>query len=230
MDISVIIPTWNEAANIGKLIRHLQQNCHFSGEIIVADGGSQDETLDIARAMGARALRSPDRGRGPQMNYAARLARHDLLYFVHADALPPADFSRHITQAIREGYSIGCFTYRFDSDRWLLRINSWFTRLDRIWCRGGDQTLFIQRDAFEQMGGFRQDFIIMEDYDLIQRARQQLRFRIIRRDVIVSARKYVENSYLRVQLANFIVFNMYRFGASQRLMADTYRTLLKYRN
>lgn len=230
MEISVIIPTWNEAANIGKLIRHLRQTCRFAGEIIVVDGGSQDDTLAVAQAQGARPLLSPYRGRGPQMNYAVAQASNDLLYFVHADALPPADFARHIEQALAEGYALGCFTYRFDSDRWLLRINSWFTRLDRIWCRGGDQTLFIRRATFEELEGFRPDYIIMEDYELIARARTQFRFKIIRRDVIVSARKYVDNSYLRVQLANFIVFNMYRFGASQRRLADTYRTLLKYRN
>jgi glycosyltransferase involved in cell wall biosynthesis len=82
MDISIIIPTYNESANISFLIRNLQQD--HSGlikEIIVSDGGSTDETLQIAADLRVQAIRSPVRGRAAQMNYGASMANGDILYF-----------------------------------------------------------------------------------------------------------------------------------------------------
>ncbi|MEM1269656.1 MAG: glycosyl transferase, partial [Bacteroidota bacterium] len=77
-----------------------------------------------------------------------------------------------------------------------------------------------------RLGGYRDDFVIMEDYDLIQRLQEAGPFRIIPKNVVVSARKYATNSYLRVQIANLIVMSMYRLGASQERMAGTYRRML----
>ena len=132
-------------------------------------------------------------------------------------------------RAIAENYPIGCFRFRFNSDKKILRFNSYMTRFDRIWVRGGDQSLFITRTLFDSLEGYRDDFKIMEEYDLITRARQQATFKIIPKDVLVSDRKYDNNSFLKVQLANATVFTMYRFGASQDAMCKMYRRLLDYR-
>ena len=93
-------------------------------------------------------------------------------------------------------------------------------------CRGGDQTLFVTRDLFEKLGGFRNDFVIMEDYDLIQKIQRETSFKIIPKDVIVSPRKYDNNQYLRVNFANFVVFMMYFFGARQQTMISAYKNLI----
>jgi hypothetical protein len=112
-----------------------------------------------------------------------------------------------------------------------VKINAFFTRLPFIWCRGGDQTLFIRKEDFLKVGKFREDYQIMEDYEFIIRAKKVLNFKIIPKNVIVSARKYKTNSYLRVQKANFKIMRMFLSGkASQKEMTETYRRMLDYRN
>ncbi len=230
MTISIIIPTWNEAENIGPLIRHLQQYADDRlFEIIVSDGGSTDDTLDIVRRTGATALRSPQAGRACQMNYGAAQSKGEILYFVHADTQPPGSYLDDILKAVGEGHPMGSYQSCFDTTHPLLRINAWFTRFDFAWCRGGDQSIFITRRLFEELDGYREDYRIMEEYDLIRRARKSHPFRILPKATLISARKYEENSYFRVQVANLIVFNMFRLGFSQERMVRTYSRLLKYR-
>lgn len=230
MNISVIIPTLNEADQIANLIHHLQQygGKHLA-EIIVVDGGSGDATQTLAGRAGALVYCSPQRGRSLQMNYGARRASGAILYFVHADAMPPESYATDILEAVAAGYPIGCFRFRFNSPCWLLKINAWFSRLDRLWCRGGDQTLFVTSGLFDELKGFCPKHIIMEEFDLIIRARLGHSFRIIPKEVIVSARKYDKNGYLRVQFANLVAFRMYRLGYPLQGIYNTYRKLLHYR-
>lgn len=231
MTVSIIIPALNEAENIGQLVRHLCKNrTDKVVELFVVDGGSKDQTVSIAKAAGAEVLISPQKGRAQQMNYGAAKARGELLYFVHADTLPPETYLSDILQAVDEGHPIGCFRFRFNSNKLLLKINSYFTRFDRLWCRGGDQTLFVTKTLFEELNGYRNDYCIMEEYDFIIRARKKYPFKIIPKDVLVSARKYEKNGYLRVQVANLIAFNMFRFGAPQERIRQTYHRLLDFGN
>ncbi len=228
MRISVIIPTYNEEENIGRLIDELQR---YGGEqlaeVIVVDAPSQDQTARLAREAGARVLVSDRPGRACQMNAGARIATGDILYFVHADVRIHPDYAADIRQALLEGYTLGCYLYRFDSPRRILKINEYFQRLDRIWCRGGDQTLFIPKVAFEALGGYREDHRVMEDYEFIIRARQRYRFKIIPKSIVVSARKYEHNSYLRVNIANAVVMWMYFRGMPQQKLIDTYKSIIK---
>ena len=199
-------------------------------EIIVSDGGSIDKTVSEAQAHGAKVYLSPKRGRASQMNFGALHATGDILYFVHADSRPPLEFGSDVLDSVKSGFPIGCYRFRFDSPQLLLSINSYFTRFDKLMFRGGDQTLFVTREVFEEVGGYDQDYKIMEEYDFIKRVRKKYRFRIIPRDVIVSARKYTDNSYLRVNFANFVVFSMFRLGYSQDRMLKTYYEMLKQEN
>ncbi|MHB1921496.1 MAG: TIGR04283 family arsenosugar biosynthesis glycosyltransferase [Chitinophagaceae bacterium] len=230
MTISIIIPTYNEKDNIEKLIHYFQPFLDKGlTEIIVSDGGSQDHTLEISARTGVKAVLSPQKGRAGQMNWGASMAQGDILYFVHADCLPPSTFVEDIQEAIWEGFPAGCYRFRFDSKKKILRINEFFTRFNRLFFRGGDQTLFITRTLFELIKGFREEMIIMEDYDLIRRIQEISPFRIIPKNVIVSSRKYDTNSWLRVQLANLTVVLMYQWGCSQQKLTSTYKRLLNYR-
>lgn len=232
MKISVIIPTFNEADNIACLIESLKiygdTNLH---EIIIVDSpNSTDNTNEIAQNLSTISIKSPQKGRAAQMNFGASVATGDILYFVHADTKVNPDYCSDIAKAISTGHDFGCYRYKFDTDNWLLKVNAFFTRLPFIWCRGGDQTLFIRKDDFIKVGKFREDYQIMEDYEFIIRANKVLKFKIIPKNVIVSARKYKTNSYLRVQKANFIVMRMFLSGkASQQEMTETYRRMLDYR-
>ncbi|MFK7806362.1 MAG: TIGR04283 family arsenosugar biosynthesis glycosyltransferase [Saprospiraceae bacterium] len=228
--LSIIIITLNEAENVCRLLEHLQSaKTDRVVDVLLVDGGSTDDTCGIAATRGATILESPRRGRAAQMNYGAKHAKGDVLYFVHADSLPPLSYVEDIFSAVENGFPIGCYRFAFDSDRLLLKVNSYFTRFDKMWCRGGDQTLFITRQLFEDLNGYDENYQVMEEYNLIGRARESHPFLIIPKDVLVSARKYEQNSYLKVQLANLIVFNMYRFGCSQQRMKQWYKRVLGVR-
>jgi rSAM/selenodomain-associated transferase 2 len=229
MKVSVIIPTYNEEESIGKLINYLKKHGDERLlECIVVDGGSEDETVEIAQKKDVRVLKSKQKGRAAQMNMGYRYSSGNLLYFVHADSFPPKTYLDDLSTALKNGYKAGCYRFRFDSDRFLLKVNSYFTRFDRIMCRGGDQTLFITRDLFEELGGFQNEFMIMEDYDLIQKIQRETTFKIIAKDVIVSPRKYDKNQYLKVNFANLVIFMMYFFGARQQTMVSAYKNLINH--
>ncbi len=228
MQISVIIPTLNEAAFIGPLVRFIKQ--HSSGhvaEVIVVDARSTDGTAEAATQAGAVVIRSTARCRAVQMNLGARKATGGILYFVHADVQLLPTFAHDILQALHSGACAGCYRYRFDSDSRLLRVNAWFTRFGSLVCRGGDQTLFIQRSLFEKLRGFDEWYTVMEDYDMVRRIAKAGRFTIIPKSIRVSARKYENNSWFRVQVANFTVFGMYVLGSSPNRMRRTYGRLLR---
>lgn len=227
MKVSIIIPTYNEAENIGGLVGYLWANNDGSlAEIIVCDGGSFDDTVSRAREAGATVLSSP-KSRAVQMNTGARDATGDIFYFIHADTRPPAGFLRDIKNAQRLNYNLGRYKTKFDSDRAILKVNAWFTRLDLFICMGGDQTLFIERNIFEKCKGFNENMLIMEDYDLTARARKIGNYKILNGTALVSARKYSSNSWLKVQLANSKIVRMYQRGASQLEMSDLYKKMLR---
>lgn len=230
MTFSVIIPTYNEAANIARLVADLRRH-DPSGqlEIMVVDAHSPDGTAEAARQAGATVLLSPKPGRAAQMNFGAAHATGDLLYFVHADVSIHPDYVATIGQAVQQGHEAGCYRFRFDSAHPLLRINSYGTRFEGIMSRGGDQTLFITKALFRRLGGFNERFVIMEDFEIIRRIRPVASFFIVPQDVVVSARKYETNSWLRVQLANLTAFAMFFLNMPPPRIARTYKALLNYR-
>lgn len=231
MYLSLIIPTLNEEKNVFELLNHLSDVPDIDQvEILVCDGQSQDRTAAVCANMNIPVVEC-ERGRAVQMNKGARQAKGDVLYFVHADTRPPLSFVRDIRLALEEGYDMGSYRFRFDSANKLLKINNFFTRFNKMWTRGGDQSLFITREVFELLGGYREEFVIMEEYDLLRRAKgQDFRFKILPGDILVSARKYEGNSYLKVQFANLVVFNMFRLGYEPKRILKTYRRLIDYRS
>jgi rSAM/selenodomain-associated transferase 2 len=232
MSLSIIIPTYNEEESISDLLNHLKAgiSSDHESEIIVVDGGSQDKTAEIVESLGIKCIISERKGRAAQMNVGTEASKNDILYFVHADSIPPASFVNDIVESLEMGFQSGCYRYKFDHYYTpLLRINSYCTRFDRLMVRGGDQTLFITRSLFDELGGFREDYRIMEDYDLIEKIQNATNFRIIQKDAIVSSRKYEDNGYFRVQIANLTIFMMYFAGASQDPMCHAYSNMLDYR-
>ena len=230
MTLSVIIPTYNEATHIARLVQELRRHDPSgSVEIVVVDANSPAGTAAAARAAGATVLTAPRPGRAAQMNHGARHATGDLLYFVHADVGIHPDYCATLRAAVGQGYPAGCYRFRFDSRHPLLRLNSYGTRFPGIMSRGGDQTLFITRALFEELGGFDERFVIMEDFEIIQRIRRVASFYIVPQDVVVSARKYETNSWLRVQLANLTAFSLFFLKVAPPRIARTYKAMLNYR-
>lgn len=225
--ISIIIPTYNESDVIVKLLDYLSEHAKDAvDDILVVDGISSDNTVRKVRSAGFRCIISPKKGRAAQMNLGAELTTGNILYFVHADSIPPKTYVSDILEAVQSGTESGCYRFKFNSNHPLLKINGWFTRFDRLMCRGGDQTLFIKRDLFDELGGFK-NYAIMEDFDMIQRLRKRAAFQIIQKDVIVSARKYEDNNYLKVNVINLVIFIMFYLGMSQHTMVHAYQELIK---
>ena len=229
VNISIIIPTKNEAAQLPLLLKNLNAaagNEHIA-EIIVSDGISTDDTVRIADLYGAKVIAIKQAGRGKQMNAGAKVATGNVLYFLHADSIPPAGFVNEIVKRIHAGDDAGCYRLRFDYDHWFLKANAWFTRFNVNAVRFGDQSLFVRKPIFEAIGGFREDLIIMEDQEIIRRVRSKGRFTVMKKYVTTSARKYRVNGIYRMQGIFFYIYFAYVFGASQKKLVNIYKKFIR---
>jgi rSAM/selenodomain-associated transferase 2 len=212
MKISVIIPTYNEANTIRKTLEQiLETGGEFIGEVILVDGNSEDDTAGIAQAMGVTVLSNAERSRAAQMNEGAHHASCEILHFVHADTLVPDGFAEAILETVKDGTAMGNFRYDFDKESFLLSLNAYFTKYSWLVSQGGDKTFFIKKELFFEMGCYDPYWTIMEEYDFAKRAMAAgHRIKTLPQKCIVSARKYHNNSWARVQLANFVVFNLWK--------------------
>jgi len=226
--ISIIIPTFNESSCIEKTISKIREydENNLVKEIIIADGGSSDNTTTLAASNQARVVISNKKGRAAQMNVGASYATGNILYFLHADTIPPKNFTADISNSVKNGFGAGCFMLSFDYSHWFLKANCWFTRFDVDAIRFGDQSLFLTRDLFIQTDGFSENHIIMEDQELIKRLKRITRFTIIKKSVLTSARKYLKNGIYKTQGIFFIIYAMYRLGYSQQKLVSTYKYLI----
>ena len=168
--VSVIIPTLNEAKRIGRLLADLRGRPWIE-EIIVADGGSDDGTVAVARDCGARVIAS-GKGRGVQIRSAAEVASGDVLLILHADAMLQAGATERVIAALnadREAAG-GCFGMRFTDSNPGRRIIAALNNLKAVTCgiSFGDQAQFVRADAVRRMGGFP-DLMLMEDVELALR-------------------------------------------------------------
>lgn len=225
--ISIIIPTYNEADQIDETISKIKERCTVDfWEIVVVDGWSSDDTRAVAEASGAKVVTGP-KGRAKQMNYGASIAQGDILYFLHADSIPPIYFTRCILDATQQGAVSGCFRLAFDHNQWFLKANSWFTRFDVNAVRFGDQSLFVTKEIFEKSGRFREDLTIMEDQEIIHRIKRHGKFIVMNKYVTTSARKYRENGVYRMQGIFYLIWILYYLGYSQEQLVNLYRRLIQ---
>lgn len=227
--ISVIIPVFNEEDYIKTTIERLWKydEDKLVKEIIVVDGGSTDTTAERAKSEGVIVARSSEKGRAAQMNYGASISTGEILYFLHADTIPPKSFSKDIITAINKGFSAGCYMLSFDHDHWFLQANCWFTRFDIDSIRFGDQSLFVTKNKFAEVGGFCETHIVLEDQDIIKRLKRTSFFTVIKKPVLTSARKYLDNGIYKTQAVFFIIYLMYRLGFPQQKLLATYRKLIR---
>lgn len=242
--ISILIPVLNEAETIGKLVRHLIENssASLSSEILIIDGGSTDNTMPIVEQLISdlqnlktdnldptssqnreiKLLKSA-KGRAKQMNLGAKNAKGEVLYFLHADSFPPKHFDALIISEVENGHKAGCFRMQFNHKHWWLRLVSWLTQFNFKACRGGDQSLFITKALFEEIGGYDESYTVYEDNILIGQLYAKKQFVVINKKLTSSARVYekyglwkVQYHYLRIHLKKY-------FGASSEDLSRYYK-------
>lgn len=224
--LSIIIPTLNEAEALPRCVDCLTDNRHPDRwEIIVADGGSTDGTVQYAAGHPAVRLLPCTRGRARQMNAGAGIARAEHLWFLHADTLPPPDWFPQLRRAAKDGLP-ACFSLRFGGQERsrLLRFYARGSRIDHPWVRFGDQSLFVRMEDFVGAGGFREDHLLLEGHEMVSRLRRRCGgFLLLPAAVVTSARRYHHYGVVYTQAVFALLFGLYRLGVSQEILTTIYR-------
>ena len=224
--ISIIIPVLNEAEHITDVLYHLIDNASLNTiqEIIVVDGGSTDNTVNIINQLGLniKVLHS-EKGRAKQMNIGAKASKGDILYFLHADSFPPNRYDHLILEEIKKGNNAGCFRLQFDSSHWWLCLASWLTKFSWRASRGGDQSQFITKALFDDIGGFDESYIIYEDNILINELYKRNEFVVINEKLKTSARLYEKHGVWKLQYHFCLIYIKKWFGASAEELCAYYK-------
>ncbi|MGD8647251.1 MAG: TIGR04283 family arsenosugar biosynthesis glycosyltransferase [Desulfobacterales bacterium] len=220
--LSIIIPTLNEAERIKGTITQLQQCKEV--EIVVVDGGSRDNTVEVAGLLGARVLQT-NASKAVQMNAGAAASVGDVLLFLHADTHLPDNFDTKVMAAVSQhGFCAGAFSLAIGSDvrglRFIERVANWRSRFFQM--PYGDQALFVCRDLFDEIGGFP-DLPIMEDFELIRRLRRKGKISILPDCVTTSPRRYLNFGIIKTWCLNQIIIAAYYLGVPPTRLACWYR-------
>lgn len=228
--ISIIVPAHNESENLKKLVPLLQSLIKNSEhEVLIAlSSKNTDTSVLLLQSLKANFVSCTKQGRACQMNESVAQAKGDILVFLHADVIPPKTFISDIEQTIAEGFDAGFFSYRFDKESFFLKINASFTSKDGIFTGGGDQCLFIKKERFDEIGAFDESQVLMEDFEFFDRMKKHnIRYKIIKNDLIVSARKYTQNSYVKVNLSNLLLIVLFKFGYPPNKLKYLHNRLLR---
>lgn len=221
--ISIIIPVLNEATIIKQTLGQLTQYSEI--EIIVVDGGSQDDTVTIAKSS-VKVITVSGKNRAGQMNAGANLAQSDILLFLHADTQLPANFIELVSKTLNQNQIIaGAFELAIDGSgiplrgiEILVKVRSRLLSLPY-----GDQALFISKQAFIKAGGFA-DLPIMEDFEFIQRVGKLGRIAIAPAAVTTSGRRWQKLGVWQTTLINQLMIAGYYLGISPAKLSKFYRS------
>jgi len=221
MKLSVVIPTWNEAEHLAATLVGLPERA----EVVVADGGSADGTVEIARRSGARVL-ACEQGRARQMNRGARETRGDTLLFLHADAVLESGATEAIEGALGDPAVVGgFFRLQIRSPRAALKLVALGSniRARALGLPYGDQGLFLRRSVYEDLGGFP-DVPFLEDVALIRMVRRRRKGRLVPLDVTVSTgdRHWRDLGVLPATVLNWTMVALYFAGLSPETLSPHY--------
>ena len=223
MKLSFIIPTLNEAEYIGACLLPLQSLRKKGHQVIVADGGSTDETAAIAATLADHVVTCPSGRRAMQMNKGARLAVGDVLVFLHADTLLPEDVDHYLLNGVNIGRGWGRFDVRLSGNGPALRIIEWFmnvrSRLTGI--ATGDQAIFVTQGLFEESGGYP-DIAIMEDIAFSKILKKRMPPVCLRKKVVASSRRWEKFGVIRTVLQMWMLRARYFLGADPDNLARQY--------
>jgi rSAM/selenodomain-associated transferase 2 len=222
MQFSVIVPVFNEAPLIRSFLQHLHERAP-GAEIIVADGGSCDGTVDLATGFCDQLVRS-EPNRATQMNAGARAARGDVLWFVHVDAEVPQGCLDEIERILDDPKVVGGY-FRIRLPHGLVyRLTDSFAHYAGILLRMrcGDHGIFCRRTVFVDIGGFP-EVPLMEDVEFLRRLRRCGRVKYSERRILVSPRRYESVGSVRLTLAHGVIATLYIFGVPSSILASIYK-------
>jgi rSAM/selenodomain-associated transferase 2 len=218
--ISLIIPLRNEAPEAAERFRPLL--IPGQTEIVVADSGDRPETSRAFEAIGARIVRGGG-SRGLRLDRAARQARGEILFFVHADSWPPENAFAAIRDCLEAGAAAGGFSLAYENATPALEWIAWWANLRSrlLGLPFGDQGLFCRREAYERSGGYR-DLAICDDVDIVRRLKRAGPFAVLREKTVTSPRRYRESGAFRQVLRNWRVLLGYFAGVSSERLERWY--------
>lgn len=223
--VSIVIPARNDAAALRETLDHLERMPgNAEAEVIVAASGDPDGTTG---AVGERArLLWPDgSSRARLMNAGAAAGRGEILFFLHADSLPPADTLTLIDEALRDERVVGgAFEHSFVERDWRLRLISWINRVRYRLTRNyyGDQGLFVRAEVFWRIGGYR-DLRLMEDLDLSRRLKRAGRTVLIHGPILSSGRRFLARGPWRTVCAIVWLLLLHVVGLDAERYAEWWR-------
>ena len=221
MKISLIIPIYNESAKITACLEQLEK-LPGDWEILFADGGSRDDTL--AKIGNRYPVLTCPKGRAKQMNFAAKQASCDVLWFVHCDSRIPQDAHSQISAAVESGAKWGCFHIGFDYHGPFMGCNTYLSnRRARKGIAFGDQGIWVKKDLFDGQGGFP-DLPIMEDYEFSRRMKG-IPICQLPGQIITSGRRYEKKCPLLTMWQMFYLRCLYRRGVDIQEIARRYRDI-----
>jgi rSAM/selenodomain-associated transferase 2 len=195
--VSVIIPTLNEERCIGRTLAALANVQSGAVEFILADGGSQDRTIEIARGLGARIVAS-ERGRGTQMHNGARAARGHVLLFLYADTIASPDLLEQISEVLTGDATApgGNCSIRFEGESRPARFMTWlYPKLEKLGLCYGDSGIFVRAQVYEEIGGFK-PYPLFEDVEFVSRLKKRGNMVRLPVELVTSLRRFEERSFV----------------------------------
>lgn len=219
--ISIIIPVLNEERVIDEILKSLVK-LKGDKEIIVVDGGSKDNTALLAAKYAT--VINGRKGRAYQMNDGAKIAKGNILWFLHVDSKVSERSILLIEEAVKSGSVGGGFKlYFYDLETHFMKFVSWSSNL-RARVGGlyfGDQGIFIRKDIFQSLRGFK-EVPLMEDWDMSIRLKKQGKMKMINAAIGTSARKFKSEGQLKTLLFMHKIKLLYKLGVSEDRLRDMY--------
>lgn len=218
---STIIPVLNEEEIIVSRLKVIKSFIGHDSEIIVVDGGSQDNTIAAVESMGVNVYHA-ERGRGAQCNIGAQKASGDILLFLHIDTQLPIDAFHQIDRLFADrNVQISTFRLTFDTSHRLLKLYAFFTRFDSILTTFGDQCIIVRKSFFDSINGFP-PWPFLEDVHFLRSARKRAKIFSLPGPVITSARMFLRRGILRQQILNGSLIFQYLLGTDPEKLYRQY--------